>query len=97
MTRSWGGGGVVTMSRGEGGVVTWSLVALLPPPPGVGQTDACENITFARFATRAVMIKKTPVSIVTGLLMNPRILLYFSCIYFLFILQVAKLLTLFPP
>ena len=31
---------------------------------------------------------------VTGLLMNPRVLLYFSCIYFLFILQVAKLLTL---
>ena len=30
------------------------------------------------------------VEIVTGLLMNPRILLYFSCIYFLFILQVAK-------
>ena len=26
-----------------------------PPPPGLGQTDACENITFARFAKRAVM------------------------------------------
>ena len=25
-----------------------------PPPPRVGQTDACENITFARSAKRAV-------------------------------------------
>ena len=30
------------------------MVTHLPPPSGVGQTDACENITFARYATRAV-------------------------------------------
>ena len=29
-----------------------------PPPPGVEQTNACENITFARFATRAVNIDR---------------------------------------
>ena len=39
---------------GGGGVVTWSMVTHLPPPR-VGQTDACENITFARYATRAVI------------------------------------------
>ena len=62
-----GGGGVVVWSRGEGGVVVWSrgreggrscdLVSGRPPPPPppVGQTNACENITFARFATRAVI------------------------------------------
>ena len=27
-----------------------------PPPPAVGQTDACENITFAHFATQVVII-----------------------------------------
>ena len=32
-------------------------VATLPsPPPGLGQTDACENITFTRFAKRAVIM-----------------------------------------
>ena len=45
---------------GGGGAVTWSLVAHLPPPR-VGQTDACEIITFARFATRAVKTLKIPV------------------------------------
>ena len=49
------GAGVVTMSRGGGGVVTWCMVTQLPPT-GVGQTDACENITFARYATWAVKI-----------------------------------------
>ena len=66
---SWGG--VVTWSRGEGGVVTWSRrgggrccpqtfgVSLLPPPPHWTEwvTHACKNIAFARFATRAVIIK----------------------------------------
>ena len=54
-------GGVVTRShvhvRGgrEGGVVTMSLVhSSLPPPFGDRMTNTCENITFARFATRAV-------------------------------------------
>ena len=62
VTCSQGEGGVVTWSQGgrevlwpgpgvKGGVVTWSLVAHLAPR--VGQTDACENITFA---TRAVKI-----------------------------------------
>ena len=63
MTRSRGrgccdqlwGGGVVTRSQGGGGgVVTRSMVAHLPPPPRVGQTDACEHITFARFTTQAI-------------------------------------------
>ena len=40
LTRGW----VVVQSRGEVDV------------PPAGQTDACENITFARFATRAVTI-----------------------------------------
>ena len=35
------------------------LVSHLPPPlPGVEQTDACQNITFARFATQAIMMQK---------------------------------------
>ena len=37
----------------EGGVVTWLPTS---PAPGVEVTHACENITFARFATRAVII-----------------------------------------
>ena len=37
---------------GEGGVVTRSLVH--SSPPGDRMTNICENITFARFATRAV-------------------------------------------
>ena len=57
-----GGGGVVTWSHrgGGGGVVTWShpgggMVLSTPPPPKYYRmTDACKNITFARFATRAV-------------------------------------------
>ena len=66
VTWSWGREVLLPGSGGEGGVVTWSqgggerrccdLVAHLPaPPPGVGQTDTCENITFARFATWAVI------------------------------------------
>ena len=36
--------------------VIYSMMHLVSPPPWLGQTDACENITFARFATRAVII-----------------------------------------
>ena len=56
-----GEGGVVTRShvqvRGGGRVVLWQGPWFTPPspPPGLGQTNACENITFARFATRAVI------------------------------------------
>ena len=59
MSMSGGGeggreGGVVTRShvhvRGEGGCCDQVHCPL--PPPGVGQTNACENITFA---TRAVI------------------------------------------
>ena len=39
----------------EGGVVTWSLVHTSPPVSG-RMTNTCENITFDRFATRAVKI-----------------------------------------
>ena len=59
---SWGGvsvsgqGVVCLVSRGEWCV--WSGGCIYPPPPR-GQTDACENITFPRFATqcRSVLIK----------------------------------------
>ena len=45
------------VSGGGVGVVTWSMVIHLPPPPPrVEVTHACENITFARYATRAVKI-----------------------------------------
>ena len=43
----------------EGGVgpphVTYPM-HFMSPPPRVGQTDACENLTFARYATRALNI-----------------------------------------
>ena len=68
MTRSGGGGccdqvrggggregGFVTKSWGEGGVVTRSLVYSSLPGPSDRMTNTCENITFARFATRVVM------------------------------------------
>ena len=56
------GGSVVTLARGGGGVVTFDPVEggadlWCCPPPLVGQTDACENTTFARFAARVVIIK----------------------------------------
>ena len=36
--------------------MTFGVVDLLPPPKYYRMTDACENITFARFAaTRAVI------------------------------------------
>ena len=39
-----------------GGVVTFGVAHPTPPPPptGVEVTHACENITFSRFAMRAV-------------------------------------------
>ena len=46
------GGGVMTFDPGQGGG-GWPLV-LSTSPSLVGQTDACENITFGRFDTRAV-------------------------------------------
>ena len=64
--RSWSGGGDV--SRPPQGWTTsplWSCdlshdaFGVTPPPPIVGQTDTCEIITFARFATRAVMYNRT--------------------------------------
>ena len=36
--------------------MTLSMVTHLPPPPRVGQTNACEDITFARFAKQVVKI-----------------------------------------
>ena len=56
-----GGGGcdqVPCPCLGGGGVVQRHLVLQHLPPPGLGQTDACENITFARFAKRAVNINQ---------------------------------------
>ena len=55
-----GGGGLWGCWPGltEGGAdhVTYLMMHLMsPPPPEVGQTDASENITFARFPTRAVI------------------------------------------
>ena len=38
--------------------VTYPMMHLVSPPSGVEQTDACENISFGHFATRAVT-KKT--------------------------------------
>ena len=58
MTWSRGGGGgrcsdLVTWSRGEGGG-GWPLVLPTSPPFSDRMTNTCENITFARFAMRAV-------------------------------------------
>ena len=47
------GAGVVTWS--QGGKVLWPGPWSTPPPPGVELTHACENIIFARFATRTVI------------------------------------------
>ena len=41
----------LVLGGGEGGVVTWSPTS----PPGVEVTHTCENITFARLATRPVI------------------------------------------
>ena len=63
-------GGVMTFDPGQGeggrcydlwpwpgGGGGWSLVlSISPPPKYYRMTDACENITFARFATRVVII-----------------------------------------
>ena len=49
-----GGGGGDQVPGGGGGVVVTKSHGHLLPPSGLGQTNACENITFARFATRAV-------------------------------------------
>ena len=44
------------MTRSGGREVLWPGPWFTPPPtPGLGQTNARENITFARFATRAVI------------------------------------------
>ena len=63
MVLSWGGGGGGGW-RWKGpptpsptpNHVTYPMMHLMSHlfPPRVEQTDACENITFARFATRAV-------------------------------------------
>ena len=45
--------GCVTRSDQEDEHVTYPMMHLMSPPE-VGQTDACENITFPRFDTRAV-------------------------------------------
>ena len=47
---------------GEGGRCC-DLWCCPPPSPRVRQTDACENITFARFATRAVTILHPPLAL----------------------------------
>ena len=67
----WGGGDVLTWSQvGEGvDVLTWSRGEVVdhwccppppPPPPPFSDrmTNTCENITFARFATRALTSQK---------------------------------------
>ena len=67
VTWSQGGGGVREGGavQGEGGGVVQGggrcchlvLVNTSPPPPFSDKmTNTCENITFARFATRAVII-----------------------------------------
>ena len=69
--RMWGGGGKVNdlSCLGWGRTMTFpSWGGETPPEPGhlppwpydlsYEQTDACENITLARFATRAVMKRK---------------------------------------
>ena len=48
------------------------------------------NVRFLAILVDTIVSNVFHINSVTGLLMNPRILLYFSCIYFLFILQVAK-------
>ena len=48
-----GGGGETSTSPLDH--VTYPMMHLVSTPPGVGQTDVCENITFARFTTRAVI------------------------------------------
>ena len=52
---TWAGGEVLSPGPGGRGGRCCDLVAHLPPL-GVEVTHACENITFARFATRAVII-----------------------------------------
>ena len=51
------GGGVVTLDPGQGGGVgRWLIFGVVHPPPHprVGQTIACENITFAMRAVKIV-------------------------------------------
>ena len=55
-TWSWGEGvDVQTWSQGGGRWLTISVAHLPPPLFGDRMTNTCENITFARFATRAVI------------------------------------------
>ena len=66
---SGGGGGIVLSREGEvdrtttpqdhvtSSPVSYPMMHLVSPPKCDRMTDACENITFARFATRAVIKK----------------------------------------
>ena len=61
-----GGGGVVTSSRGRGccdQVPGYNTLLPPPPPKYYRMTDACKNITFARFATQAVIISTCSINI----------------------------------
>ena len=57
LTWSRGGVDILTWSRG-GRWLTIDVAHLLPPPFSDRMTNTCENITFARFATRAVISDK---------------------------------------
>ena len=70
-----GGGGKAGRCCPGGREVGVVRGVLSTPPPHVGQTDACENITFARFATRAVKIR----NLFTSKEGNPRILCCITC------------------
>ena len=69
MLSGWGGGeGGMLSGWGEGEVCCpgGREVLATAPPPGVGQTNACENITFACFATRAVINVNSTLTILTN-------------------------------
>ena len=100
----WPGGGVMTFDPGQGGgVVTfdpghWDR-AHLPPTPILPfsdrMTNTCENITFARFATRAVKIFQMGISTSTYLTTWDSMVishLYFSYITFYVLLIITKII-----
>ena len=63
---TWSGGREVLWSGPGGREVLWpGPWSPTSPPPRVGQTNACENITFARFATWAV--KTTIIPFITSM------------------------------